>query len=155
MRFSRLLLALAVLFITASCARIRVEPPDGFAELKGRGLWRARTYRAVSPEGMLFRIRSVKNYPPQDLDFWKEALFSHLEKEGYHQAGDELLFQASERGGVLYEWAVVYGQEDYLYITAIVPSERRIAVVEAGAEYRIYREHREAILNSLETISFR
>lgn len=154
MRLSRFVLAAVILLLAASCSRIRVEPPDGFAEYKTRGLWGPRVYRAVSPEGMLFKARSVRNYPSKDLDFWKEALFSHLEKEGYRPAGQAEVFQASG-DGVLFEWAVPYGQEDYIYLTAIVPSRRRIVVVEAGAEYGIYREYREAILNSLKTISCR
>jgi hypothetical protein len=58
MRRLLLPLGLALLVLTVSCSRLSVVPPDGFAELKG-----GRSYRAVSPEGMLYRVRSIKNEP--------------------------------------------------------------------------------------------
>lgn len=155
MRVFRFVLAGVVLVSAVSCARVKVEPPEGFAEWKSNWGLGQQVYRAVSPEGIHLKARIVKNYPPQNLDFWKEALSSHLESEGYHPAGDAVVFQAAGRQGVLYEWAVPYGEEEYVYLTAIVPSERKIAVVEAAGAFSIYREYRAAILNSLETVSFR
>jgi hypothetical protein len=155
MRIFRFVLAGVVIVLAASCARVKVETPEGFAEWRTKRVFGQGMYRAVSPEGMQLKARIVKNYPPQSLDFWKEALFSHLENEGYRPAGGAVVFTASGRQGVLYEWAVPYGEEEYVYLTAIVPSQRKIAVVEAAGAFNIYREHRAAILDSLETVSFR
>jgi hypothetical protein len=159
MRGARVILLCAVLFAASSCARIRVQTPDGFAEWESSGILPVKACRAVSPEGIELVLRSVKNYPPQDLEFWKEALFSHLEDEGYLPAGEPVLFETKKgaivRDGVLFEWVVGYGEEDYVYCTAIIPSKRRIAIVEAAGKYRIYTEYRDAILSSLETVTFR
>ncbi|MBN2322329.1 MAG: hypothetical protein JXQ30_01230 [Spirochaetes bacterium] len=159
MRGARTLLLCMVLLAVAACARIRVQPPDGFAEWKSGRFIPAKVCRAVSPEGIELVLWSVKNYPPQDLEFWKEALFSHLEEEGYLPAGEPVPFETKAAGvvrdGVLFEWVVGYGEEDYVYCTAIIPSKRRIAIVEAAGKYGIYTEYRDAILSSLETVTFR
>jgi hypothetical protein len=159
MRITRVLLLCAVLCAAAACARIRVQPPDGFAEWKSPKFFPGKVCRAVSPEGLELVAWSVKNYPPQDIEFWKEALFSHLKDEGYLPAGEPVLFETKGGGvvrdGVLFEWAVGYGQDSYVYCTAIVPSRRRIAIVEAAGKHRIYAEYRKAILSSLETVTFR
>ncbi len=40
-----------------SCANLKVKKPAGFAETV-----RKTEYRAISPEGMLYRVRSVDNF---------------------------------------------------------------------------------------------
>lgn len=159
MRIARVILLCMLLCAVCACTRIRVQPPEGFAEWSPRRFFPGSVYHAVSPEGVELVARSVKNYPPQDLEFWKEVLFSHLEDEGYLPAGEPVLFETKGGGvvrdGVLFEWAVGYGQENYVYCTAIVPSRRRIAIVEAAGKHRTYAEYREAILSSVKTVTFR
>jgi len=48
-----------------------------------------------------------------------------------------------------------YGNESYIYITAIVVSEKKIAVSEAAAEHTIYYKYREALLESLASMTLR
>ena len=159
MRIARVLLLCVVLCAACACARIQVQAPDGFAEWDSSRFFPGPVFHAMSPEGVELVAWSVKNYPPQDLEFWKEALFAHLEGEGYLPAGEPVLFETKSGGvvrdGVLYEWAVGYGQENYVYCTAIVPSKRRIVIIEAAGKHRTYTEYREAILSSVETVTFR
>jgi len=145
-----LVLAAAVVAL-ASCLTL-VEKPEGFAEVLP---WQtaATEYRAVSPEGMMYRVRTLKNYPVQTLEFWSEALQNHLEKEGYRGISDGQAFQTGENSGMMFEWALPYGNQSYIYLTAIVVSEKRIAVAEAAAEHTIYRRHREALRESLASIT--
>ena len=112
---------LALLVLTVSCSRLSVAPPEGFAELKG-----GRSYRAVSPEGMLYRVRSIKNEPQKDLSFWGEALENHLRKEGYRASGESRSFESGDREGLYYEWILPAGNESYLYLTALIVTEKTI-----------------------------
>ena len=152
-RLSRLLslapLLAALLLLLASCSPLAVQAPEGFAELEGRG----RTFRAVSPEGMLFRVRLLKNEPSQELSFWSETLGSQLAKEGYRSSGERAEFAGG--AGVFYEWAAPYGNESYLYLTGLMVSRRRIALVEAAAPYPVFVQHRQALRDSLETLRLR
>ena len=133
---------------------IEIDRPQGFAETREKN-----SYRAVSPEGMLFGVRTENNDPEKGLEFWSRALQNHLAKEGYRLLPDiELLgesFQAAESEGRLFEWVVPFGNADYIYLTAIVLGGKKIAVAEAAGEHAVYRNHRAAMLESLKTLKFR
>jgi len=144
---SAVCLALAL----GACSPLSVELPEGFAELQGRG----RTFRAVSPEGMLLRVRLLDNHPAKELAFWSEALSGHLLKEGYRANGQAVEFASGGGTGVLYEWAAPYGNESYLYLTALVVSRRRIALAEAAAPYPVFVRHRQALRDSLQNLRLR
>ena len=128
----------------------KVELPEGFAKVKNS--W---SYQAVSPEGMQYKVRTVENYPEQELEFWGTTLKNHLEKEGYHLIGESSSFQTNDSAGIFYEWLMPYGNTDYIYLTAITISKNRIVIAESVAEYVIYKRYREPVLNSLATITLR
>ena len=145
----RLLLpaTLALLALGVSCSRIAVVPPEGFAELKGK-----RTYRAVSPEGMLYRTRSIRNEPQKDLAFWGKALKNHLEKEGYRSGGDAQTFESGDLAGLYYEWILPAGNQSYFYLTALIVTDKTIILTEAAAPHPVYTKYRQAVLDSLASI---
>jgi hypothetical protein len=130
-----------------SCTRITAEKPEGFAEAK-----KDTSYHAISPEGLLYRVRYVKNYPKKEIEFWQEALKNQLIKEGYHFI-EEKEFELPGRKGVMFEWGAPYGNENYIYLTAIAVFGDRIAVAEAAGEHALYHLYRDALIKSLSTIS--
>jgi hypothetical protein len=131
-----------------SCAKPSVETPVGFAEAKSREF-----YRAVSPEGMQYILRKVKNYPRKELPFWGETLKNHLLEEGYHLRDDGGSFQSEIGEGMYFEWIVPYGTKDYIYLTAVVVHRKKIFIAEATAEHTIYRKYRNSLLESIKTLS--
>jgi hypothetical protein len=141
------LLVPLLLLALAGCGRVRIETPEGFARMAGRG-----AYRAVSPEGVVFRVRIEKNDPEMGLEFWSRALRNHLEGEGYRGAGDPLEFTAGTSDGALYSWTVPYGPETWTWLTAFVVEGRRIYVAEAAGEHTLMRRYRPAIERSLESL---
>ena len=145
-----IILTLCALLLLGACSRVKVEGPEGFAKQRTRG-----EYRALSPEGMLFRVRTVKNYPRKDLIFWKQALRRHLTDEGYHLLDEGEAFSTDRHEGIMYEWAVPYAENDYIFLTALVPMGGRIIIVEAAGEHSLYALHRRSMRKSLETISRR
>ncbi|TFG64996.1 MAG: DUF4349 domain-containing protein, partial [Spirochaetales bacterium] len=91
--------------IRSSLAGIKAEAPEGFAVFnKGRG----RTFMALSPEGALYTIYRINNYPRMDLAFWTKALQKQLSDSGYrlHKGPEE--FTGPEEKGVYFEWIVPY-----------------------------------------------
>ena len=136
-----------LLLSSGGCAKIKVTTPDGFAELAGRP-----EYRAISPEGVTYKVRLIPNYPPKELDFWGRALKKHLADEGYRFLG-EASFTAAGGEGLSFEWGAPYGNEDYIYLTAILVKDKKIAIAEAAGEYKLFGRYREALKASLASLT--
>jgi hypothetical protein len=132
-----------------AASRFEVNPPSGYA-VAAAG-W-GGSYRALSPEGLPFRVRSFQNTPTQTLPFWSEALRSHLQKEGYRLAGEGKSFQAGNDAGQLFEWAVPYAGESYLFLTALIVTGKRITLAEAAGPYPLFVDYRRSLEESLQSI---
>jgi len=143
-----IVLILLISLLLFACTNLEVKKPAGFAETVNK-----TEYRSISPEGMLYRVRSVDNYPVKNIDFWSKALKNQLEKEGYFLTDEGEEFTAGESRGVLYEWGVRFGNEDFIYLTAIIVFDNRITIAEAGGEHTIYAKYRQPILESLKSIT--
>ena len=137
------------IILLSACSRIGVEKPEGFADKQSYD-----TYNAISPEGVQYRIRYVKNYPEKDITFWQEAVKIHLEKEGYEFIAQKE-FEAGDKKAILFEWGAPYGHENYIYKTAIAVFGKRIAIAEAAGEYELYHKYRDALVSSLQTIKLK
>ena len=125
---------------------ITMDTPDGFAAFSDTDV-----VRAISPEGVLIRARTVPNDPAQSLEFWAEALERQLTESGY------LLIEKSDftidvEDGVLMEWLAPVSEDDWIYLTAISIVESQIAVVEAAGPTDHYDTYRTAIRKSLESL---
>jgi hypothetical protein len=112
-------------------------------------------YTAISPEGLTFRIRTAANYPEQETDFWTAALGNQLEGQGYYPAGEEQKFTSPAGRGGYFEWGLPYNGKDYLYLTALCVKGSRIIILEAAGEQAVYARYRDALKNSLETVTLR
>ena len=132
-----------------ACEDIVVKTPAGFAALDAEN-----QYAAMSPEGMVFRVRVVPNSPKQSLEFWTEALTNHLEKEGYVPVSADNDFEAAGILGSYSEWSVPYRGDTYKYLIGILVADETIAVAEASSGHDVYSRHRTAVLENLETIEF-
>ena len=74
----------SLLFLTAGClslilflsgcqtVSVQADTPEGFADISESADYYSDVvpYRAISPEGVIFRVRSVDNYPEKGIDFW-------------------------------------------------------------------------------------
>lgn len=136
-------------FLFSACSRIGVVKPEGFAEVNAY-----KSYYAVSPEGVLYRVRYVKNYPVKEIGFWEKAVKIHLEREGYELIAEEK-FNTGGKKGVFFEWGAPYGHENYVYMTAIAVFGERIAIAEAAGELSLYHKYRDALVSSLKTVTLK
>ena len=141
-------LVLSVSFI--GCTRYRLTAPEGFAEVKRQG---AGTFLAVSPEGVQMSIKTRRNYPKQDLQYWQTAMREHMLEAGYQLIAGPAGFETEKRQGVYFEWGAPYQGKDCIYLTGLVVSGRRLLVIEAGGEVTDFNRHREEIINSLKNMS--
>lgn len=122
------------------------EPPAGFAAWKKR-----KSYRAIAPDSVLFRVRSVKQKPPAPLEFWKEAVRGRMQDAGYTVLSESEI-SASGQPGALIALAAPMGTEDWLYWVAFFPVGNRIVIAEAAGEITAFETHREAIATAVRGI---
>ena len=124
-----------------------VEPPAGFAPYKAK-----KAYRAVSPDGVVFRVRAAEHEPEADLEFWKEAMQKRMVEAGYNvQTQAEV--SAGAVPGTLLELTAPYGTDDYSYLLAVFPVGKELVIVEAAGEVATFGERREAIMEAIGRVS--
>lgn len=148
-RAASVVLILLVLTFFGACvsAPVSMDTPEGFAAFS-----EDEAVRAISPEGVLVRVRSVENEPEQSLEFWAEVLERQLLESGYLfvERGE---FAAVAGPGIYLEWLAPVGADDYIYLTGLSVHEGEIVIVEAAGEANEYQRHRSRLIESLESIS--
>jgi hypothetical protein len=117
--------------------------PDGFAAFKVK-----KHIAAVSPDDVVFRVRTLRNKPPADLPFWTEALRTRLVQAGYTLLSEGELPAANAKGHLL-ELVAPDGQKDARWMIGLFVDGRDIVVVEAAGEASKAMARREAILTAI------
>ncbi len=126
-----------------------LEYPSGFALVDNRTY-----FRAISPEGIRFQIRTEKNYPRKDLNFWSSALVNHMEETGYQKKNDGEIIETNSGSEIFaIEWGLSMGSRDYLYMTAIIPWRNKIYIFEAAGEINAYNEYGDSMTTALKSFS--
>ncbi len=123
-------------------------PPKGFSAWRREG-----RYRAASPDGVLFRVRSVKHKPEGLLPFWKEAVRERMIAAGYTVQAEEDLQVGATRGALI-ELAAPLGTQDWSYLIAIFPQGNKIVLAEAAGEVATFDGRRKALRKAIDTLRF-
>ncbi|MCB9497358.1 MAG: hypothetical protein H6686_10785 [Fibrobacteria bacterium] len=141
---NRLIPALLLGTLLGGCAAFQGAHPRGFAPWSDND---GRLYRAATPDGLVWRIRSEPHLPQAGLSFWKRAIRERLRGSGY-QVVDSLAFQMGDRPAFAFE----AGIDQEAWLVAIQPGEKRIVVVEVAGPLQAYQTHRQDILDALTRI---
>lgn len=141
-----LLGAVAAFVALLFCRGFEAVAPDGFA---GFDDW--CQFRAVSPDGVMYRVRNEENDPEAGLDFWREALEKRMRNAGYAVVGGSDL-AAGQRAGYLLELAAPVGQEDYAYLVAVFVDGDDLIIAEAAGEVTRFAERRDAVVAAIQKI---
>lgn len=121
--------------------------PDGFAPYGKPG-----RFQAVSPDDVIYRVRSAKNKPVADLDFWVEALRGRMVAAGYKLVGEQAVTANGLAGHVL-ELGAANGEQDQAYVVGLFVHGRRLVLVEATGEAQRFAAHRQAVLDAIGAIA--
>ena len=98
-------------------------------------------FTAVSPEGVRIRVSRKENYPEQTQEFWKDALFTHMEDRGYLSLNSPASLNLGGEDFTVRWWGVPYGNEDYSYITGIRIGKGKIEVLEIAGPAVYVKEY--------------
>ncbi|MGK0289342.1 MAG: hypothetical protein ACI86H_000779 [bacterium] len=143
------LLLLFLISILSSCSNDyrHILPPKGFALFH-----ETEAYKAVTPDKVIYKIRTKENKPFADLSFWKHALKRHMLNNGYHFQSEEEI-QAIDKKGYLLDLVASLGNSDYSYLVAIFMKGKRILIVEAAGEVKNFRSRRKDIIQSIQNLN--
>ena len=120
--------------------------PEGFAAYD-----KARPFRAVSPDGLMYQVRTMPHEPEATLFFWKEALKKRMIDAGYTWLADVDL-QDGSVPGYLCELAAPMGPEDDVYWVAVFPHGDQLVIVEAAGEAARFHAKEAAIKAAIEAL---
>ncbi len=134
---------LGAVLALSGCRDFEATAPAGFAAFEDPS-----AFRAVSPDGVTYLVRSEANEPFAKLSFWQEALKKRMVDAGYAFVSDSEV-KAGPRTGYLLELAAPVGVEDYTYLIAIFARGEDLLIVESAGEVTRFVQHRDAIIKAI------
>jgi hypothetical protein len=140
--------------LAAGCANYHPSAPEGFGRYPRGSVFKS-PLRAVSPDGVLFTVRTEDNKPKADLPFWREALKDRMAKAGYRVVADTICSMQGSPGALI-KLAAPMGNQDYSYWIAFTlsASGEDILVAEAAGESKRFLARKDAILKAIEESGF-
>jgi len=138
--------ALVAAFALAGCCSLKAAAPEGFAAFRG-----GCPFRAVSPDGIVYRVRREANDPVATLEFWSEALARRMTEAGYVlQSTAEV--RAGNVTGALFDLVAPVGAEDQTYLIALFVRGDDLVIVEAAGEVSRFAARWPAVLAAIEKV---
>lgn len=135
----------ALILLTVNCGKpFTAVAPEGFATYKS-GI----NFRSVSPDHIVYRVRTCDNKPYADFDFWREALPEQMKNAGYRIIGDTVL-SVNDKKSLLLELAAPLGEADYSYMVMINVAKEKILIAEAAGVYDDFQRRKAEIVTALE-----
>jgi len=146
----RLMLAL-LLALPVGCASFHMNTQPGFAELEGND---DHAYRATSAEGVVIAVRSERNRPEGNLDFWAGAVDERLRSTGYTLDGDPRPVQSADGvTGVQRRYARDSNGRTLRYWVTVFVKGSRVFVVEAGGDREVFDRAAPAVERAVASIT--
>jgi hypothetical protein len=142
--FPSLAVAVLAMGLWAGCG-FHPQAPQEFAQYP-RGIVFKGPLRSISPDGVLFTVRSEKNKPKADLAFWRDAMKTRMSQAGYRVVADTNC-KMNGADAALLKLAAPVGNQDFLYWIAfsLNGSGSRILVAEAAGESKKFLARQEEI----------
>lgn len=136
--------------LLGGCATTSLDTPTGFASHH-----EGRTYdfRASDGEGVVIAVRTEKNRPRGDLQYWSSALDVQLRTAGYEARDAVALKSADGHAGKQLRYVLHEDGRELVFWVAVFVTDRQIVVVEAGGDAVFFEaklEQVEAAIGSLQ-----
>ena len=133
----------------SSCSHYNAKAPSGYGVFD-----EGDDFRALSSEGVVFRVKELENEPKASLNFWKEALSHKMKASGYIFIKESKL-KIDSNEAVQLEWGSFYNKSDYTYINTLVVKDDWIFVVEVAGESSLIEKDRKAISKAIQEVEFK
>lgn len=147
-------LVLPVALMLAGCRSFDAVAPTGFAVYENRSLF-SDEFKAITADGVRFRVREVANDPEGDARLWKTTLVKALEKKGYRIVDSTTLRTYQGRTMHLVKGQLSEADQDYLYVSGFIVDGKQIILVEAGGPLELMEHHARGLEQALKSLKVR
>ncbi|MCX4247336.1 hypothetical protein [Paraliomyxa miuraensis] len=120
--------------VLGGCSTARLQTPSGFATHDDD----TYDYRASDGEGVVLAVRTEKNDPKGDLDFWSSAVDVKLRRAGYEAKTLRDVTSANGRSGRQIRYEVESGGRILAFWVTVFVTGRRVVIVEAGGDTELF-----------------
>jgi hypothetical protein len=135
-----------------ACASFRMNTPPGFATLDAND---DHAYRATSANGVVIAVRSERNRPEGNLEFWADAIDDRLCATGYTLDGEPRPVQSADGvPGIQRRYARNANGRTLRYWTTVFVKGSRVYVVEAGGDREVFDRAAPAVEQAISSLSF-
>jgi len=138
-----------ILLILASCASFKAKAPENFAEYSDSP---SGKFKAVSSDGILYRVSEYEQEAEASTDFWREALLLKMRNANYKQE-DSLNVSIGGKPATGYIFSFANNTGSDLYLVAAVQSNKKVFVVEATGEDAKFETRKKDILDAIGKIT--
>lgn len=138
-----------ILLILASCASFNAKAPNNFAEYSDND---GSKFRAISPDGVLYRVSAYEQKSQASVSFWKDAFLLKMKNSNYKQE-DSLSITIGGKAAIGYIFSFANSAGSDLYLVAAVPSKDEMIVVEASAKSAKFEDRKKDILDAIGKIT--
>ena len=144
----KFLLIFATLFLF-SCASFKAQAPENFAEYDDSP---SDKFKAVSSDGILYRVSEYEQKAEASADFWREAFLLKMKNANYKQE-DSLNVNIGGKPAMGYIFSFANNAGSDLYLVAAVQAKKKMFVVEATGESAKFENRKKDILDAIGKIS--
>jgi len=142
----KLLLISCTLFLF-SCASFKATEPANFAAYESE----SNKFKAISSDGVLYRVSAYEQKSEASLDFWKGAFLLNMKNSNYKQE-DSLNINIGGKPAIGYIFSFANSAGQDLYLVAAVQSKEKMFVVEATGESKKFENRKKDILDAINNI---
>jgi len=143
----KFLFVFATLFLF-SCASFKAKAPENFAEYSDSP---SGKFKAVSSDGVLYRVSEYEQKAEASIDFWREAFLLKMKNANYKQE-DSLNVSIGGKTAIGYIFSFANNTGSDLYLVAAVQSKEKMIVVEATGESAKFETRKKDILDAIGNI---
>ncbi|MDR2580357.1 MAG: hypothetical protein LBC85_05125 [Fibromonadaceae bacterium] len=137
-----------IIGLLSSCASFKASAPNNFAAYDDDN----KKFRAISSDGVLYRVSEYKQKSEASVDFWREAFLLKMRNSNYKQE-EELNISINGKPTIAYIFSFATNLGSDLYLVAAVPAKNKMIVVEASAESDKFNARKADILEAIGKIT--
>ena len=130
-----ILTAFAFATLATGCATAQLDTPSGFAAHEDDAVY---DFRASDGEGVVLAVRTEKNDPKGDLDYWTAALDVQLRKAGYEAKAAQDVQSADGHQGKQIRYVIDVDGRELVFWLSVFVTKREVVLVEAGGDAEFF-----------------